>query len=70
MDGFGVRDKSWGPRTWQAPSGSAAKEAGPKVADTGCFINWFSMNFGAELALGGTCGRTATKTWFQYMAKE
>ncbi len=71
VEGFGVRDKSWGPRTWQAPSGSAAKEAdGPKVADSGCFINWFSMNFGADLALGGTCGRVSDgsfrgKGWIQ-----
>jgi hypothetical protein len=59
VDGYGVRDKSWGPRTWQAPSGSAAKAAGPKAVESGCFINWFSMNFGPDLALGGTCGKTA-----------
>src|ERR1700710_1521203 len=39
VDGFGVRDKSWGPRTWQAPSGTAAKAAGPAVAAQGCFLN-------------------------------
>ncbi len=70
VDGFGVRDKSWGPRTWQAPSGSAAKEAGPAAVEHGCFLNWFSMNFGADLALGGACGRTADgsfrgKGWIQ-----
>lgn len=59
VDGYGVRDKSWGPRTWQAPSGSASKAAGPKAVESGCFINWFSMNFGPDLALGGTCGKTA-----------
>ena len=53
VDGFGVRDKSWGPRTWQAPSGTAAKAAGPAAVERGCFLNWFSMNFGADLALGG-----------------
>jgi len=68
--GFGVRDKSWGPRTWQAPSGSAAKKDSPAAVQTGCFINWFSMNFGADLALGGTCGRTGDgsfrgKGWIQ-----
>ena len=70
VDGYGVRDKSWGPRTWQAPSGSAAKAAGPKAVEQGCFINWFSMNFGPDLALGGTCGKVAEgsfrgKGWIQ-----
>lgn len=63
VDGYGVRDKSWGPRTWQAPSGSAAKAAGPAAVEHGCFLNWFSMNFGADLALGGACGRTADGTF-------
>jgi hypothetical protein len=70
VDGFGVRDKSWGPRTWQAPSGSASKAAQPAAVTDGCFINWFSMNFGPDLALGGTCGRVADgsmrgKGWLQ-----
>lgn len=70
VDGYGVRDKSWGPRTWQAPSGSASKAAQPAAVTDGCFINWFSMNFGSDLALGGTCGRTADgsmrgKGWIQ-----
>ena len=59
VEGDGVRDKSWGPRTWQAPSGSASKAARPAAVTEGCFINWFSMNFGPDLALGGTCGVTA-----------
>ena len=50
VDAYGVRDKSWGPRTWQAPSGTAAKAAGPAAVEQGCFLNWFSMNFGADLA--------------------
>lgn len=70
IDGYGVRDKSWGPRTWQAPSGSAAKQSEPKAVTGGLFINWFSMNFGPDLALGGACGRTADgsfrgKGWIQ-----
>jgi len=63
VDAFGVRDKSWGPRTWQAPSGKEAKAAGPAAVEQGCFLNWFSMNFGADLALGGACGKTADGTF-------
>jgi hypothetical protein len=63
VDGYGVRDKSWGPRTWQAPSGSKAKAAGPAAVERGCFLNWFSMNFGADLALDGACGKTADGTF-------
>jgi hypothetical protein len=63
VNGYGVRDKSWGPRTWQAPSGTAAKAAGPAAVEQGCFLNWFSMNFGAELAMGGACGKTADGTF-------
>ena len=54
VDGFGVRDKSWGPRDWgagsQSGSVSQAQSSGPQP-----FVNWFSMNFDAELALGGSC---------------
>ena len=61
--GFGVRDKSWGPRDWGAgrsadnardrTSGPApATSAGPQP-----FVNWFSMNFGPDLAMGGACLR-------------
>jgi hypothetical protein len=63
VDAYGVRDKSWGPRTWQAPSGTNAKAAGPAAVEKGCFLNWFSMNFGAGLALGGACGKTADGTF-------
>ncbi len=63
VDAWGVRDKSWGPRTWEAPSGSAAKAASPEADERGCFLNWFSMNFGPDLALGGACGRTADGTF-------
>ena len=63
VNAFGVRDKSWGPRTWQAPSGTAAKADGPPAVEEGCFLNGFSMNFGADLALGGACGRTGDGTF-------
>ncbi len=58
VDGFGVRDKSWGPRDWgagQPQSGTmrqSSSDGGPAP-----FVNWFSMNFGADLALGGSCFR-------------
>ena len=58
VNGFGVRDKSWGPRDWGASSagdsenGSSETSNGPKA-----FVNWFSMNFGDHAALGGSCFR-------------
>ncbi len=60
VDGYGVRDKSWGPRDWGAGSqggASAAATDGPAP-----FVNWFSMNFGADTALGGSCFRDADGT--------
>ena len=56
VDGFGVRDKSWGPRDWGAgdrESGSAA----PASDGPAPFVNWFSMNFGDHAAIGGSCFR-------------
>lgn len=56
VDGYGVRDKSWGPRTWEgrpaSGEGGGAPKAGPDP-----FVNWFSMNWGPDLALGCSCGR-------------
>lgn len=58
VEGYGVRDKSWGPRDWGAgardDSGttSAKPSAGPEP-----FVNWFSMNFGDYAAMGGSCFR-------------
>ena len=60
VDGYGVRDKSWGPRDWGAGSqggGDATPNEGPAP-----FVNWFSMNFGADTALGGSCFRGADGT--------
>jgi hypothetical protein len=72
VDGFGVRDKSWGPRDWGigAQGGDARPEGTPRGDGDGSagqgwvpgappapFVNWFSMNFGADLALGGSCFR-------------
>jgi hypothetical protein len=56
--GYGVRDKSWGPRDW----GAGNRESMPKSSATegpAPFVNWFSMNFGEYAALGGSCFRHA-----------
>ncbi|MEM8768211.1 MAG: hypothetical protein AAGE43_12245 [Pseudomonadota bacterium] len=58
VDGYGVRDKSWGPRDWGA--GSQAGSSQPADTDGPApFVNWFSMNFGEAIALGGSCFREA-----------
>jgi hypothetical protein len=71
FDGYGVRDKSWGPRNW----GGSSVEGGPSMAGSTAaapnpFVFWFSMNFGAEVSLGGACFRRADGSmkgegWFQ-----
>ncbi len=56
--GYGVRDKSWGPRDW----GAGDRQKLPKSdAQSGPapFVNWFSMNFGSYAAMGGACVRTS-----------
>lgn len=58
VSGYGVRDKSWGPRDWGAgtrDSGAAPATAAP--SGPAPFVNWFSMNFGEHAALGGSCFR-------------
>jgi hypothetical protein len=80
VDGFGVRDKSWGPRDWGASKSSAEPSAEPSVEPSteaqtitpgpAPFVNWFSMNFGPDIALGGACGRAADgqmrgQGWYQ-----
>ena len=37
IDGFGLRDRSWGPRYWQGPQ----------------YYRWLTMNFGAEAGIAG-----------------
>ena len=63
VHGYGVRDKSWGPRDWGASASGRKKDAaGQATQSTNApapFVNWFSMNFGPDLALGGACGRNA-----------
>ena len=60
VEGYGVRDKSWGPRDWGAGSSSSAST--PSATDDDSpkpFVNWFSMNFADRAALGGSCFRHA-----------
>jgi hypothetical protein len=57
VHGYGVRDKSWGPRDWGA--GQTQSGDTPQIPGPAPFINWFSMNFGADAALGGSCFRGA-----------
>ncbi len=60
VSGFGVRDKSWGPRDWGAGSRddtTSASTTADNSSGPAPFVNWFSMNFGAETALGGSCFR-------------
>ena len=60
MHGHGVRDKSWGPRDWGAGTqtdDSSIQEVVTEGASP--FVNWFSMNFGPDLAMGGSCFRRA-----------
>jgi hypothetical protein len=64
VEGYGVRDKSWGPRDWGAGQRKeGGKSDGPHLSTSTIpypFVNWFSMNFGADCALGGSCFRHPT----------
>lgn len=60
VEGYGVRDKSWGPRDWGASSRDEETVGEPKAEPAGGpapFVNWFSMNFGDYAAMGGSCFR-------------
>lgn len=57
--GYGVRDKSWGPRDWGAGQRSSDGTPPAKTSAPSPFVNWFSMNFGESAALGGSCFRHA-----------
>lgn len=63
VGGHGVRDKSWGPRDWGAGSSNSEtaddKSEIEETTGTAPFVNWFSMNFGADMAMGGSCFRRA-----------
>ncbi len=55
--GYGVRDKSWGPRDWGAGGGDSGAGGPDGGREPHPFVNWFSMNFGADTAMGGACLR-------------
>jgi hypothetical protein len=57
VDGYGVRDKSWGPRDWGAGNGQDMPKISQPSEGPTPFVNWFSMNFGQSAALGGSCFR-------------
>lgn len=59
VEGYGVRDKSWGPRDWGAGNrdSKSAQSTVQQGGDPAPFVNWFSMNFGEHAALGGSCFR-------------
>lgn len=57
VSGYGVRDKSWGPRDWGAGSRQDSPRSQPVITGPAPFVNWFSMNFGEYAALGGSCFR-------------
>jgi len=74
VKGWGIRDKSWGPRDWQpgtAPAVASPQESEGRPAP---FVTWFSANFGRDMALGCSCFRQSDGTvrgsgWFQYEGK-
>jgi hypothetical protein len=53
IDGYGLRDRSWGPRSWQAPKS----------------YRWLTMNFGpgAGIAAALTCQRDGTQVQGGYV---
>ncbi len=58
VSGYGVRDKSWGPRDWGGSSNADNSESNVNLpGGPAPFVNWFSMNFGPDLAMGGSCFR-------------
>lgn len=55
--GYGVRDKSWGPRDWGAADREDSSADSKVPEGPAPFVNWFSMNFGDHAAMGGSCFR-------------
>ncbi len=72
--GYGVRDKSWGPRDWTP--GMIPNRAGSQKGkdDPAPFVTWFSGNFGGDAAFGCSCFRQTDGSvrgagWFQARGK-
>lgn len=55
VNGIGVRDKSWGPRSWSAGDGGENETPSSNNSAPNPFVNWFSMTFGEDHALGCSC---------------
>ena len=55
VNGWGVRDKSWGPRTWQSGGAGTTGSTRRPSAGPAPFVTWFSINWGADLALACSC---------------
>jgi hypothetical protein len=62
VEGLGVRDKSWGPRDWSMGQGTDDNSSKGSTAPSP-HVHWFSVNFGPELALGGSALRQADGSW-------
>lgn len=60
FSGYGVRDKSWGPRNWSGGSGGGGPRQLSSKEAPAPFVYWFSMNFGPDVAMGGSCFRRET----------
>jgi hypothetical protein len=74
VKGWGVRDKSWGPRDWKPGTGPSMARMEESDGRPAPFVTWFSANFGQDMALGCSCFRQSDGTvrgsgWFQCEGK-
>ncbi len=56
---WGLRDKSWGPRTWQSTQSAGTTPGGAPARTSNeppTFAIWLTSTFGADLAFAVTCG--------------
>lgn len=58
INAWGLRDKSWGPRTWQSSTSKTSAPDAPRKSDQPpTFTIWLTATFGADLAFAVTCVR-------------
>jgi len=55
VSGYGVRDKSWGPRSWTAREMGGNTKSPAAATEPSPFVTWFSINFGDTAAIGCSC---------------